>query len=429
MKAAFYECDITPPLGGHMPGYYRANPAEEVYERLFAKALVLEDNGTYAAIVAIDTCEYIEDMTKAVTDRVLEYTGIPYESICIHATHTHKGAPIEDLPHVGQVADSAYRDVCFRLIADAIILAHKRLDTAVAYFGCTRLEGFTFCRNYVRTDGKILTNTVADGVFSHTLTTPDTRLPVLLIKRGETPIGALFSFACHADATDADMKGYTSDFPTIASDELKRIYGQSFVSIYLAGASGDVNSRNPDKSIKRPPRYYKTIGQNLAQKVAEVIRTAQPVGNGISVCKESIRIERRQATEEYTEQMLARWQKAPGGMMRIRNLLYYQATNKATHSELTMQVICIGDTCLYVFPGEIFTDYAKQIAEKTPYKNHFVITNCNSYGGYVPTKVAFSEHSDLYEIALCYDSCLIPEAGEILTDRLLQMGNRVNAYH
>ena len=34
-----------------------------------------------------------------------------------------------------------------------------------------------------------------------------------------------------------------------------------------------------------------------------------------------------------------------------------------------------------------------------------------------------SEMSDLYEISLCYDSCLVPEAGEILTNRLLQMGD------
>lgn len=407
-----------------MPGYYRANPADEVYERLFAKALVTEDNGNYAAIVALDTCEYIDDMTEPVTRRVYEYTGIPYESICIHATHTHKGAPVEDLPHVGQIADSTYRDVCFRLVADAIILAHRRLDTAEAYYGCSRLDGFTFCRNYVRTDGKLLTNTVGDGTFSHTLSTPDTRLPVLVIKRGETPIGTLFSFACHADATDSDMKGYTADFPAIASAELKRLYGESFVSIYLAGASGDVNSRNPDKSIVRPPRYYKNIGRSLASEVAKVISTAHPIGAGISVCKERIEIKRRQATEEYTKKMLSRWQKAPSGMMRIRNLLYYQATNTATYSDLTVQVIRIGNTCLYIYPGEIFSEYARLIAKRTPYENHFVITNCNSYGGYVPTKEAFSEESDLYEIALCYDSCLVPEAGELLTDRLLEMGNR-----
>jgi hypothetical protein len=39
MRAAFYECDITPPLGENMPGYYRANPAEDVLERIYAKGI------------------------------------------------------------------------------------------------------------------------------------------------------------------------------------------------------------------------------------------------------------------------------------------------------------------------------------------------------------------------------------------------------
>ena len=70
MRAGFYECDVTPPLGGHMPGYYRINPAETVFERLYAKAMVVEDNGNYAAILALDTCEYIDTMTSVIEERV-----------------------------------------------------------------------------------------------------------------------------------------------------------------------------------------------------------------------------------------------------------------------------------------------------------------------------------------------------------------------
>ena len=43
MKAAFYESDITPPLGGYMWGHYREKRAAEVHERLRAKALALAD--------------------------------------------------------------------------------------------------------------------------------------------------------------------------------------------------------------------------------------------------------------------------------------------------------------------------------------------------------------------------------------------------
>ena len=46
MKAAFYECEITPPLGGYMWGHYHDVRAYDVQDRLYAKALVVEDEGT-----------------------------------------------------------------------------------------------------------------------------------------------------------------------------------------------------------------------------------------------------------------------------------------------------------------------------------------------------------------------------------------------
>jgi len=40
MRAAFYESDITPPLGGFMWGYYSRQIAVNVHDKLFAKAVV-----------------------------------------------------------------------------------------------------------------------------------------------------------------------------------------------------------------------------------------------------------------------------------------------------------------------------------------------------------------------------------------------------
>ena len=101
MKAAFYECDITPPLGGYMWGYYKKNDAMDVNERLYAKAAVIEKNGELAAIVSVDTCVIPHGMHEAVTKRVFDYTGIKPESVCINSGHTHKGAPVQDTEDIG----------------------------------------------------------------------------------------------------------------------------------------------------------------------------------------------------------------------------------------------------------------------------------------------------------------------------------------
>ncbi len=424
MRVGFYECDITPPLGCDMPGYYGQNIAKNVYERLYAKACVIEENGTYAAIVALDTCEYVDAMTKVVTDRVFEYTGIPAESICIHVVHTHKGAPVEDARYTGQGVDFPYRDVYFRLTADAIILAYKRMVPATAKFAQGTAEGWGFCRNYVGKDGSARTFSVKD--FDHVMAEPDPSLPVMVFESeaGEK-LGCLVSFACHQDCTGVD--GYSSDYGGVMGMELKKVYGQDFVTVFMIGTAGDINHIPSDPSLPRPVRgvHYRNMGRAIAKVAAEAIESAAPVGEGLAVIKEDITLERRRYTKERTADEIALRAERDGGVMRALNLLYYQAVNKETHSTMALQVIRVGNTCIYVFPGEIYVDFGKEIKARSKFENNFVIENSNAFGGYFPTPEAFEAHCDLYEASLCFGSRHVPEAGGQMVEKLLEMADRI----
>ncbi|MBQ8311456.1 MAG: neutral/alkaline non-lysosomal ceramidase N-terminal domain-containing protein [Clostridia bacterium] len=425
MRAAFYECDITPPLGCNMPGYYCANPAEDVLERLYAKALVVEDGGNYAAIVALDTCEYVDEMTDIVTKRVYDYTGIPAESICIHVVHTHKGAPVEEASWTGQPCDREYRDVYYRLAADAIILAYQRLDTAEARFGRSTVPGIAFNRNYVRDDGKIVSFGVGDRKLDHMLAGVDEELPVMVFERAGKPIGALISFACHQDCVDATA--YSSDYSGVMAQELKKVYGEDFVSLFMIGTAGDINhiANDPAVQQQRPPRWYREMGRRMAKQALEAIAEAKPVGGGVGVMKENIRIARRMTDAESTKKQLDYWLKNGGGMMRISNLVYYDKVNRDAYSDLVLQSIRIGNTCITVYPGEIYVNFGLRVKAESPFENNFVIENSNCFGGYIPTPEAFGENSDLYEISLCFGSRHVPEAGDIMTDRLLEMAREL----
>ena len=111
MKAAVYESDITPPLGCYMTGYGRDRRAKEVYSKLHAKSLVIEQNGKYAVVISVDICEYPSEMPEIVTKRIEEYTGIKPECVCIHSTHAHCGAPVTDNPNINCFADPEYKHV------------------------------------------------------------------------------------------------------------------------------------------------------------------------------------------------------------------------------------------------------------------------------------------------------------------------------
>lgn len=425
MRVGFYECDITPPLGGNMPGYYRVNPAQNVFERLYAKACVIEEDGKYAAIVALDTCEYVDEMTKIVHDRVFEYTGIPAESICIHVVHTHKGAPVEECPWVGQRPDFEYRKVYYRLAADAIILAYLRMTPAVAKFGQSKLEGVAFNRNYVQKDGKIVSFSPR-GELDHMLAGTDTDFPVLVFESEGKPLGALVSFACHQDCTGREVNGYSSDYSGVMGKELKRIYGEDFVSVFMIGTAGDINHLpiDPEERSKMPPFYYREIGKRAAHAAMEAIANAIPVGGGVAVCREEISIPRRQAEPMETQRQLDEWLKE-GNLMRVRNLLYYSKVNRESHSVLPLQVIRIGDVGIYVMPGEIYVNFGLAIKKRSKFAHHFVIENSNAFGGYIPTPEAFAPESDLYEKSLCFGSRHVPEAGDMMVEKLLEMAERV----
>ncbi len=425
MRAAFYECEVTPPIGGHMPGYYRPNPATDVVERLYTKALVMEENGKYAAIVALDTCEYISQLTQVILPRVSEMTDIPPENICIHITHTHKGAPIEDDPNVGQVADAAYRDVCCRLCADAVILAYRRLEEVTVKFGqVSAPDGIAFNRNYVRTDGVIRSHNVGDGIFSHMLAGTDTDLPVLVFEKEGTPVGMIWSFALHQDCA-GPITGYTADYSGIVAAEMKKVYGQEFVSLFMIGAAGDIN-HVPNNSKEEIPYWrHREIGMILTEYAQKAMQKAEPVGEGLAIKKEILQVKRRQMTAEEAAPILARWE-ANGDWMRPRNLRYYVENNKKEYSQLAIQAIRIGNTCLYAFPGEMYVNFGKRVKATSPFQNNIVTENNNCFGGYIPTLEAFDPKSDLYEISLCYCSRHVPEAGDILTDNILEIAKELS---
>ncbi len=422
MKVAFYESDLTPPLGGFIWGHYNEVRGGEVQDRLYARAVVTEVAGEVSAIVCIDSCALPADMHDAVTARIFEYTGIPAERVCLCSNHTHWGMPIADAPELNCFADAAYRDVCYRVTADTVTLAYRRLADATAVFGTSLLYGYSFCRDYFLKRGAGVTFNGANEEIDHMLSEIDPDVNVMLFKQGDTPVGALVNYSLHqccgSDFT-RKQSAYTGDYASTLEKELKKIYGPDFVCVFLLAPCGDINHINT--AHEKPYHTNVEIGKALAEKVQEALETAVPVkADTLTVKKETLTIPTREA-EKYTTRARIAELAQKGDMMRARNLVYYQATNKDTEKTLLMQTVKLGDVAFYFFPGEIFVDFGKAIKARTTAGHVMVVENCNSYCGYVPTKRAFEPDCDLYETTLCHHSCLVPEAGEMMVEKLLTM--------
>lgn len=421
MRAAFYECDITPPLGGYVWGHYHEVRPQNIKDRLFARAMVTEgDDGTIAAFVTVDTCVLPPDIHEIVTKRIYEYTGIKPENVCISSNHTHWGAPVCDSPELDCYADATYRDVFFRLAADAVTLAYKRLDTASVKYGEGLAENIAFCRDYIHPDGSVRT-WGGEGAIGR-ISEPDPTVRVLVYERDGKPIGAMVNFACHQCCCADD--DYTGDFSSIFSKDLKKRYGKDFVSVFLLGTAGDIN-HVAGPGFETTPDHYREMGHKIADGVVDAIKTAKPLNGDVAVIKEPIVIQHRQADPAETN-ALAKYLVENNSMLRLNNLLYYAKTNKKTEGTYYLQAVRIGGVCLYTMPGEVYMDFGRKLHAQTSYENCIVVQNCHTYCGYIPTPAMFEESGiGVYEASLCYHSCLVPEAGDMMVDKLLELGERI----
>ncbi len=424
MRVAFYESDITPPLGGFISGHYADIRGNDVLDKLYAKAVVIEDGDSIAALVVTDTVHLPDDARDAITKRVYEYTGICPENVCVCSNHTHAGAPVLSNPEIECYEDSAYKDVFLRLCADAIILAYKRLDEATAKFGSIDVDGIAFNRTFVLEDGTFVTHGRGRTNIKDSLGGTDPELGVLVFERDGKPIGAITSYACH-QCCMGPIKGYSGDYSSIMSKKLKEYYGQDFVNVFIIGCCGDINHHNPDINVPVPADIYVQMGLKLADAAKVAIGNATDSNGTVGMITATLELGLRQADYEYTKQRVLHFLNSDDHFMRVRNLLHYNSNNHDLTQTVFVQGIAVGDTCIYALPGEIFIETGLEIKAKSPFKNNIVAENTNTNSGYVAPKRVFGDNDNLYETALCFGSCLVPEASDQLIEKAIEVAVRL----
>ncbi|MHC4311936.1 MAG: neutral/alkaline non-lysosomal ceramidase N-terminal domain-containing protein, partial [Planctomycetota bacterium] len=92
LKAGCAKVDITPPVGVWLSGYASRNkPSEGISDKLYAKAMVLDDGQNKIAIVSADLLWFPLYMTAEIRETVKNKIGIPENNVLLCATHTHFG--------------------------------------------------------------------------------------------------------------------------------------------------------------------------------------------------------------------------------------------------------------------------------------------------------------------------------------------------
>jgi hypothetical protein len=371
-------------------------PSEGILDHIFARAIVIDNGATRAALVSVDTGILGNQVWNPLSQRIEKELGIPAKNLMMNPTHTHSAS--------GGSAEQLFAVI--KAAVDELQPARIGYGTGVSYLNVQRdiinpathkwWEG----ANY-------------DGPSDKT---------VAVIKfetlKGD-PIAVYFNYACHAVVTgNTDM--LSGDWPGEAERYIEDSFDDKCVALFSTGAQGDQNpiyfqqtfdlrdirirdyaARGQDISNAMPPggqglnkqdptvkklldqqkMMIKSMGQMMGEEVKHVMQLMDPnymsLGGKIAAAQKTITIPGRTRT---------------GGMQR--------AAVEATYTDgpdcsLRLSLLVIDDIALSGGSAEIYNLIAVRFKRESPIGRSIFVSmvNGSSNTGYIPDDAAYGRQT------------------------------------
>lgn len=444
MKVGFYEKDITPPLGSMITGYFNPRYATGIKEKLCAKSMVIESEGTLFSYTAVDVCNIPPDAMRDIIKGISEKTGISSDHVLVSATHCHTGSllirPTKENNKPG-MDSSEYR---IGQVIESAVYAYQHLQEANCRYGYGENSHFAFVRNFLLKDGRYITNPPRlDPNIDHAIGEIDPSVNVLYFEDlSGNPLGALTNYACHCDVVSGNE--FSGDFPAIMAKELKKTFGPEFVSVYMQGACGNVNDSDVSVPAIDSVQWYQEAGKSLAETVTSIIKSSEKMTDtNISALREEIILKVRKLPEGMLEEARHALIDIPASEERVYDFNDYSnplvvrsyasrlvniydnlATVDPRGIVTSVQAIKFGDCYFYGVPGELFNQYAFYIKEKAPTKRTFIAELSQpGYNNYIAIPL-FYESDDVYEGKV--SSCWIEKGeGQRIAEKAVEVGQKL----
>ena len=419
-----------------MAGYYSTRFAEGVEDDLFAKALVIEQDGAKVAMVVCD----LISMPRAVAEdarRLIERaTGLPPDRVMISATHTHTGPTLPTGssrdPSEEGAADAAKRYVGTLpdRIARAVSAANAGLRPAKASVGVGREEHLSFNRRYFMKDGTVGWN---PGKKNPAIVKPagpiDPDVPVVYFETPDgKPVATYVNFAMHLD-TVGGLR-VSADYPFTLSSVLAKLKGPDMVTLFGIGCAGDINhvdvsGTDPQKG----PREAARIGTILAGEVLKTYARLTPVTTAAPrVRREVLALPLapiRSGDVEPAMKTAVRFGKGePTFLERVNAYKVIDVhARQGKPLEAEVQVFSLGHELAFVaLPGEIFVELGLYMKQHSPFRHTIIAELANGSVGYVPTRRAFAEGNYEPVSARC-----APGSGEQIAEAAVRLLREVHS--
>lgn len=377
LRAGVAHAVINPPSGTDLTGYAgRSSGCKGIHDGLHAKALVISDGQTRAAIVSLDILGLAAYHVAAVRETVESATGIPAANLLIGTSHTHSGPATQFLRACGEVCDH-YLDTLLARIADTVAEASENMFPAS--FGHD--EGSADVAINRRASDGPRDCTVAIWRFT---------------RENGAPLATLFNHACHAVVLEGSNLLVSADWPGAAQRAIEGELGGQ--AMFLQGCCGNINPRD-----RGGYDVMERVGRQVAASVESVINDIPTRPDvRLRIAAETVHLPLRpppsrddlEATVREMDGLLAGADEStPLGAIHIwtayrdwaRTLL--DTAEHPVSVPIEIQRLTLGDAHMLALPGEIFVEYALRLKSRAP--NLMVVGYANGNIGYVPTASAF----------------------------------------
>jgi len=432
LHAGVAVADITPPIGYRMSGYFNERLSTGVLNLLHAKALVLRQGGTRAALVFCDIIGLSSEVSTKAREQAQQETGIPKENILLAATHSHTGPlyfdALRDYLHEKAVAkygkdpceEKDYPAELVARLVEAIKEADANVRSVQLEAVVTQQQGLSFNRRFHMKDGSVRFN---PGVLNPDIVRAagpiDPAVGVVLVRDGDTnALAALVNFALHLDTTGGTL--YAADYPYYAEQTLRETLGKDFVLLFGTGTCGDINHIDVTTKDRLKSDY---IGATLARTVAASLGEAKPVEHPCLAARRAV-VEAPLQSFGPAEIEQARKDMEKVGTNELSFLDQVKAykildlqSRPGPTTPLEVQVFRLSKEAAVVgLPGEVFVELGLAIKKASPFPVTLVVELCQDDPGYIPTRKAFAEGS--YETV---NSRIAPGGGEMMVEAAVKL--------
>jgi neutral ceramidase len=391
LKAGAAKVDVTP-LESELPKTY-----EGILDRLYARAIVVDNGAASAALVTVDAGGLGEALWKSLTDRIEKTLGIPASHVLLTATHSHS-AP--------RTTSKTYEENIFK----AVQLAKERLQPARIGYG-TGVSYLNVNRNIIDpTTHRWWEGPNYDGPSDKTVAV------VTIQTTAGDPIAVYYNYAMHAVLT-GQLDKVSADAPGAASNYIEDSFDGNIVAVWSTGAEGDQNpiyyqqtydlreirikdyaKRGEDISNSMPPggqglnkkdptviklmnqqrQMALSMGQFLGEEVMHVMRGIERTSDigRIFGAQKSISCPGRRRTNVGRAGFPGTYEDGPPVDIRVG-------------------LLQIDDIAFGTVNGEVFNPIGQRLKKESPIGRTMMVTltNGSANSGYIPNDAAFGYYT------------------------------------